>query len=322
MKILITGSGGFIGFNLAKKLCDLNFNVIGVDNLNNYYDVNIKKNRIKLLKKYKNFQFKKINLTNKNSLEKIFKKKIDIVFNLAAQAGVRYSINNPRNYFESNLLGFFNVLDISRKNKIKYFFYASTSSVYGNSKHKKLSENHSVEKPIQFYAATKKSNELMAHAYSKIYGLNTIGLRFFTVYGPWGRPDMALFKFTKSILQNKKIEIFNYGNHMRDFTYIDDAVDILVNIFKYLLSKKNRGFYEIYNVGTNQPIQLTRFIKIIENKLQLISKKKFLKLQQGDVKETTCDTKKIKKFLPKKLTSVDVGIDKFITWYKSYYKTK
>ena len=320
MNILISGCAGFIGFHLAKKLCDLNFSVIGIDNLNNYYDVNIKKNRVKLLKNYKNFQFKKIDLTNKNSLQKVFKKRIDVVFNLAAQAGVRFSIKYPRNYFESNLLGFFNILDLSRKNKIKYFFYASTSSVYGNSQFKKLSEKHSVEKPIQFYAATKKSNELMAHSYSKIYGLNTIGLRFFTVYGPWGRPDMALFKFTKSILRNKKIEIFNYGNHMRDFTYIADAVDIVINILKYFNSKKNKGIYEVYNVGTNQPIKLTNFIKIIEKKLKLTSKKKFLKLQQGDVKATTCDTKKIKKFLPKKITPLDQGIGNFITWYKNYHK--
>jgi UDP-glucuronate 4-epimerase len=319
MRILVTGCSGFIGFNLSKKLCNLNFDVIGIDNLNQYYDINLKKKRLALLKKYKNFNFKKIDLVNEKSLQNIFKKKIDVVFNLAAQAGVRYSIENPRNYLDSNLIGYFNLLDISRINNVKYFFYASTSSVYGNSKFNKLSELHSVEKPIQFYAATKKSNELMAHSYTKIYGMNTIGLRFFTVYGPWGRPDMALFKFTRSIIENKKIEIFNYGNHMRDFTFIDDAVNIVVNILQYYVKKKKKSIYEIYNVGTNQPVKLKKFIKIIEKKLGKISKKKFLKLQKGDVKTTTCDTSKISKFLPKKLTSLDNGIEKFLSWYKKHY---
>ena len=323
MKILITGSAGFIGFHLSLKLLKKGNTVIGVDNLNNYYDLSLKKNRNKILKKYTKYIFYKLDLINKNQLDKVFKKnKIDCVINLAAQAGVRYSLINPKSYIDSNIYGFFNLIEITRNYKIKNFIYASTSSVYGVQKKFPLKENFDTNHPIQLYAATKKSNELIANAYSHLFKLNTIGLRFFTVYGPWGRPDMALFKFTKNIINRKKIEVFNHGKHVRDFTYIDDVIEIIYKIiYKNSKIKKSNTLSKIYNVGNGRKIKLKKYIEIIEKNLKKKSKKKFLSLQKGDVIETHCDNRLLKKdynFSPK--INVEQGVKKFLDWYTSYYK--
>ena len=319
MKVLITGSCGFIGFNLSNFLLKKKIKVIGIDNLNNYYDVNLKKNRIKDLKKNKKFFFYKVDLSNYKKIDNIVKnKKIKIIIHLAAQAGVRYSIKNPRTYFKSNLEGFFNVLEISRHNNIKHLIYASTSSVYGDSKKFPLSEINRTDNPLSFYAATKKSNEVLAHSYSYIYNLPCTALRFFTVYGPYGRPDMALFKFTKNIIKGKPIEVFNKGKHERDFTYVDDIVD---GIFNIIINKKSKFGAKIFNIGNGKKIKLLKYIQLIEKNLDRKSKKKFLPLQKGDVIKTLSDTKLIKKhynYQPK--TNVSYGVKKFIEWYISYFK--
>ena len=321
MKVLITGCAGFIGFHLTKEFIKKRIYVCGIDNLNRYYDVNLKKNRLKLLK-YNNkklFNFYKIDIKNNEKLEKIFKKeKFDIVINLAAQAGVRYSIKNPRAYVNSNLIGFFNVLHNVKKFKIKHFLFASTSSVYGIQKKMPIDENYSITKPIQFYAATKGSNELMSYSYSHLFKIKTSALRFFTVYGPWGRPDMALFKFTKNILNKKPINIFNYGKHERDFTYVKDCVKAVVLI---ALSKKKRNKYEVFNIANGKSEKLEKYIAIIEKGLRLKAIKKFLPLQDGDIKKTFAKTYKIKKFVKfKSKTNINEGIAQFIKWYKDYYK--
>ncbi len=318
---LITGSAGFIGFHLSLKLLKNGFKVIGLDNLNNYYSVKLKKDRNNILKKYNNFKFNKIDITNFKKLEKIFiKYKIDCVINLAAQAGVRYSLINPQSYINNNILGFFNILEMSKRKKIKKLIYASTSSVYGVQKKFPLKESFNTDNPIQLYAATKKSNELMATSYSHLYGMNTIGLRFFTVYGPWGRPDMAHFKFTENILRGKSIDVFNKGKHLRDFTYVDDIVN---GIYKMIISKKKNLGSKIYNIGNGEKISLIKYIQLIEKNLKKKSKKRFLSLQKGDVIKTHSDTRLLKKdynYLPK--TSVDYGVKKFVEWYISYFKFK
>ena len=296
---LITGSAGFIGFHLSKKLLSEGFNVLGVDNLNNYYDQKIKQDRNNILKKYKNYRFNKIDIKDYKKLDRIFKKNsIHGVVNLAAQAGVRYSLKNPRSYIENNINGFFNILELSKKYRVKKFIYASTSSIYGLQKKFPLKENFNTDNPIQLYAATKKSNELMATSYSHLYKMDTIGLRFFTVYGPWGRPDMALFKFTKNIIKGKPIEVFNKGKHERDFTYVDDIVN---GIFNIINNKKSRFGAKIFNIGNGKKIKLLKYIQLIEKNLDRKSKKKFLPLQKGDV---IPDTK-------------SCG-GKFIEWYVSY----
>ena len=316
---LITGSAGFIGFHLSKKLLSEGFNVLGVDNLNNYYDQRIKQDRNKILKKYKNYRFNKIDIKDYKKLDRIFKKNsIHGVVNLAAQAGVRYSLKNPRSYIENNINGFFNILELSKKYRVKKFIYASTSSIYGLQKKFPLKENFNTDNPIQLYAATKKSNELMATSYSHLYKMDTIGLRFFTVYGPWGRPDMALFKFTKNIIKGKPIEVFNKGKHERDFTYVDDIVN---GIFNIINNKKSRFGAKIFNIGNGKKIKLLKYIQLIEKNLDRKSKKKFLPLQKGDVIKTLSDTKLIKKhynYQPK--TNVSYGVKKFIEWYISYFK--
>ena len=316
---LITGSAGFIGFHLSKKLLSEGFNVLGVDNLNNYYDQKIKQDRNNILKKYKNYRFNKIDIKDYKKLDRIFKKNsIHGVVNLAAQAGVRYSLKNPRSYIENNINGFFNILELSKKYRVKKFIYASTSSIYGLQKKFPLKENFNTDNPIQLYAATKKSNELMATSYSHLYKMDTIGLRFFTVYGPWGRPDMALFKFTKNIIKGKPIEVFNKGKHERDFTYVDDIVN---GIFKILINKKSKFGAKIFNIGNGKKIKLLKYIQLIEKNLDRKSKKKFLPLQKGDVIKTLSDTKLIKKhynYQPK--TNVSYGVKKFIEWYISYFK--
>tara|TARA_B100000575_G_scaffold280587_1_gene270261 strand:+ start:142 stop:1104 length:963 start_codon:yes stop_codon:yes gene_type:complete len=319
MTILITGSAGFIGYHLAKKILNNNKSVFGIDNIDNYYDINLKKNRIKDLKKYKKFFFYKIDLCQYEKLNNLVKnKKIKIIIHLAAQAGVRYSLKNPRIYFKSNLEGFFNILEVSRYNKIKHLIYASTSSVYGNSKKFPSSENDNTDQPLSFYAATKKSNEVMAHSYSHIYNLPSTGVRFFTVYGPMGRPDMALFKFTKNITNNRSIELFNKGNHFRDFTYIDDIIDGVYSLI-YKQSKKKIP-YEIYNIGNGNPKKLLEYLKYIENYLNKAPKIKKKSLQVGDIVKTHSNIKKIKIYAGyKPKTNINVGIKKFIEWYKEYY---
>jgi len=335
-KILITGAAGFIGFHVCLKLLKLGKNVIGLDNLNNYYDPNLKLSRLKILQKSKNFTFKKINLQNEKELKKIFQtNKIEKVVNLAAQAGVRYSLINPKSYIDTNIFGFFNLIDLSRKYKIKHFVYASTSSVYGLSTKMPFKESYTTDHPIQLYAATKKSNELIAHSYSHIYKLPTTGLRFFTVYGPWGRPDMALFKFTKNILANKKIEIFNFGDHSRDFTYIDDIVQGIVKSINKI-PKRNKDFkfsnpklaessapFTVYNIGNGKKVKLMKYISEIEKYLNKDAKKNYKQLQKGDIKDTHSNLQKIKKNLGyKSTTSVKEGVKNFLNWYLEYYKIK
>tara|TARA_X000000950_G_scaffold102342_1_gene129291 strand:+ start:39793 stop:40761 length:969 start_codon:yes stop_codon:yes gene_type:complete len=320
MSILITGAAGFIGYHLSKKILNKNTEVIGIDNINNYYDINLKKNRIKELKKNKKFLFYKIDICEYKKLNNIVKKNnIKYIIHLAAQAGVRYSIKEPRTYFKSNLEGFFNVLEISRHNNIKHLIYASTSSVYGDTKKFPLSEINRTDKPLSFYAATKKSNEVMAHSYSYIYKLPCTGVRFFTVYGPFGRPDMALFKFTKNILNNQPIELYNKGNHFRDFTYIDDIVDGIYSLIKKQ-SKKSIP-YEIFNIGNGTPKKLLDYLKHIENNLNKISKTKKLPLQVGDIVKTHSNINKLKKYTSyKPKTNIKIGISRFIEWYKDYYR--
>lgn len=332
MKILVTGCAGFIGFHFCNLLLNKNINIIGVDNLNNYYDINLKKKRLEILKKNKKFNFYLADIKNIKKLKSIFKKnKISHVVHLAAQAGVRYSLKSPESYISTNLNGFFNIINLSRLFKVKHFVYASTSSVYGSLKNTPFKESQSTDHPIQLYAATKKSNEIMAHAFSQVYNLPTTGLRFFTVYGPWGRPDMALFLFTKRILQKKSIDVFNYGKHIRDFTYVDDIVN---GIFKALknIPKKNNRFnfykpklgesdapYQIYNLGNSKPIKLMDYIIQIEKNLKIKAKKKYLPLQIGDIKETHSDIKKSRKKLrynPK--TSIKTGVKNFVDWYINY----
>jgi len=321
MSILVTGAAGFIGYHLTKKTLNKNKEVIGIDNINSYYDVSLKKDRINKLKKNKKFSFYKVDLSNYKKLNNIVKKnKIKIIIHLAAQAGVRYSIKNPRSYFNSNLEGFFNILEVSRHNKIKHLIYASTSSVYGDSKKFPLNENDRTDQPLSFYAATKKSNEVMAHSYSYIYNLPCTGVRFFTVYGPFGRPDMALFKFTKKIINNHTIELFNNGNHFRDFTYVDDIVDGIY----LLINKQSKKTipYQIFNIGNGTPKKLIDYLKHIEKNLKKISKTKKLPLQVGDVVKTHSNINKLKKYTGyKPKTNIKIGISRFIEWYKDYYRT-
>ena len=322
MNILITGCAGFIGYHLSKKILSnkLNYKVFGIDNLNNYYDKKLKKDRLKELKNNKDFKFTKVDITNYNKLSNEFSKnKFDIVINLAAQAGVRYSITNPRAYLDSNIIGFFNVLELSKNNNIKHLLFASTSSVYGNAKEFPLKEEYSTDRPLSFYAATKKSNEVMAYSYSNIFKIKITGMRFFTVYGPMGRPDMALFKFTKSILDSKKINIFNKGNHSRDFTYVEDVAESIMRLIKK--PSKDKIPYQILNIASDNPQKLKKFISIIEKYVGLKAKANLLPLQKGDVGKTHADISKlIDKINYKPQTSLQYGIENFINWYKKYYK--
>ena len=317
MKIIVTGSSGFIGYHLAKKLLELNHTVYGIDSINNYYDVKIKNNRTKELKKFKNFFFLKVDLKNKAKIEKYFKKiKINLIINLAAQAGVRYSITSPQKYFDNNILGFFNLIEFARKYNIKNIVSASSSSVYGENKKIPFSEKDRVDNLTQFYAATKRSNEIIGEVYSKIYKMNFTFLRLFTVYGPWGRPDMAMVKFVTNIIKKKRIDVFNKGNHHRDFTYIDDIVD---GIVKACFKKKKHNF-RIYNLGSGKKIVLTKLINTIQSKLGLKAKINLKKMQKGDVKKTLSDLTRSKKELnynPR--VKIEEGIDRYIKWYRKYY---
>lgn len=333
MKILVTGAAGFIGYHLMKFLkSDQNNIVVGLDSINEYYDVNLKydrliqlgfeKSKTKLYNQktsHKNISFIRLKLENKNELDKLFlEEKFDVVCNLAAQAGVRYSLTNPESYIESNIIGFMNILECSRNHKINHLIYASSSSVYGKNKKIPFSIKDRVDNPISIYAATKKSNELMAHSYSHLYGLKTTGLRFFTVYGPWGRPDMALFLFTKAIINNKPIDVYNFGDMQRDFTYIDDIID---GINKIIFSNKNYE-YKIYNIGNNKSIQLNKFIDTIEKKLKKNTVRNFLPIQPGDVKKTLASVDDlVNDFGYKPNTPIEFGVEKFIDWFKVYYKT-
>ena len=318
-KKIITGVAGFVGFSTCRKILENKGTIIGIDNLNDYYDVKIKKSRLKILKKYKNFTFLNLDLRDKKNLfRKLKKYKLDSIFHFAAQAGVRHSLLKPKDYIENNIEATFNILEICKEKKIKHLILASTSSVYGLTKNKKIDESFSTDRPLQFYAATKKSCELMAHSYSNIYGFKVSVLRFFTLYGPWGRPDMALFKFTKGILEKKFISVYNYGNHARDFTYIDDAVRAIALIEK-LKFKKNQ-FYRTFNVGNGKSIQLRSYIKAIEKNLNLKAKINYLPMQQGDVKKILSDNSKLNKFKEfKKRTHYKEGVEKFIDWYMDYY---
>ena len=323
MKILITGVAGFIGYNLAKKLIKKH-QVVGIDNINSYYSVKHKKEIIKKIKN-NNFQFYKLDITQKEKLFSILKKnKITHVVHLAAQAGVRYSLKFPEKYFHSNLLGTFSILECCKNLKIKNLLLASTSSVYGDNNQKFSSENFPADFPIQFYAATKRSTEIMAYSYSTLYKIPTICMRFFTVYGPWGRPDMALYKFTKNILENKKIDVFNYGNHSRDFTYIDDIVLMIISLLKKPPQyKKNlkKNPYRIFNLSAGKNVKLMNYIREIEKHLGKKAKINYLPLQVGDIVNTRSSTKNLRSYISvKKTTNYKKGIKEFVQWYKSYAK--
>ena len=323
MTILITGCAGFIGYHLTSRLALNKKNkILGVDSINKYYDVKLKKDRLKILKKKTNFKFHQISVVNKKDLQKIFKKnKIKYVVHLAAQAGVRYSINNPYTYFDNNILGFFNIIDLCRQFKIKHLVYASTSSVYGDTKKFPNKEDDKNDYPQSFYAASKKTNEVIAHSYSAIYSLPTTGLRFFTVYGSFGRPDMALYKFVESILKNKIINIHNYGKHTRDFTHVEDVVNGIIKIINK--PSRNKIPYDIFNIGSSKPVKLLEYIKNIEFLLNIKSKKKLLPLQNGDVIKTHSDISKLMKKTKFKIQyDIKRGLIEFIDWYKKYHKIK
>lgn len=314
---LVTGGVGFIGYHLCKNLLKKKIKVVCLDNINNYYSQRLKKDRLKDLLKYENFTFFKVDICNKHIFEKkISKIKIDKIIHLAAQAGVRYAYINPSTYFKNNLNGFFNVIEFARKKEIKEVLCASTSSVYGDQKKFPIKETFETSKPIQFYAATKKSNEVMGYSYHKMFDLNFVFLRFFTVYGPWGRPDMSIFKFVKNMKKNKKIEIFNFGNHTRDFTYVDDIVNALVK----LLNKKNQGF-KTFNVGNTKKVKLMYIVNKLEKILNKKAKIKYLPLQPGDIQKTHSNTKLLNDYVGyKSKTSIDVGLKNFVEWFNNYYK--
>ncbi len=333
MNILVTGSAGFIGSHLAQKLLEREDTVIGIDNHNDYYDIKLKEDRLNQFIDNKNYSHYRCDIADKNEIEKIFKEhKPKKVINLAAQAGVRYSIENPHSYIDSNIVGFTNILEACRHNKVSHLVYASSSSVYGANTKMPFSIHDNVDHPLSLYAASKKANELFAHTYSNLYQLPTTGLRFFTVYGPWGRPDMALFKFTKAILNNEPIQVFNYGNHKRDFTYVDDIVEGVIRVLdkpaepntEWTGEAPDSGSsfapWRVYNIGNNNPIELNDYISAIEDATGVIAKKEFLPLQPGDVPETYADISDLEEFFEyKPTTKVEDGIKNFVEWYKSYY---
>ncbi len=323
MNILITGSCGFIGFHLSKKLLKKN-KIYGIDNLNNYYDVKLKIDRLKILKKNKNFNYKKIDITNKKNLENFVKgKKIDLIINLAAYAGVQYSLKNPYKYFYTNELGFLNICEISKKYKINKVLFASSSSIIGDNNKIPFIEENRTDKPISLYGVTKKNNEILAYYYSKFFKIKFIGLRFFTVYGPYGRPDLSIFKFCKLILEQKKITLNNYGNHYRDFTYIDDAVTSIEKIIKLKnINKKqdkNKNF-NIFNIGGGKSIKITKLVKILENLLKKKAIIKYGPFLPGDIHTSKACPKKLKKYTNfEPNISLEEGLNKFIIWFKKYY---
>ncbi|NWQ39589.1 NAD-dependent epimerase [Bacillus sp. EB106-08-02-XG196] len=331
MNILVTGAAGFIGFHLSKRLLAENYHVIGVDNLNDYYDVRLKKERLKLLESNINFKFYQTDLADQESLNQIFEDhSIPIVINLAAQAGVRYSLTHPHSYVHSNLVGFVNILEACRHNQVEHLIYASSSSVYGANTKTPFSTQDSVDHPVSIYAATKKANELMAHTYSHLFNIPTTGLRFFTVYGPWGRPDMAYYSFTKDIIEGNTIQVYNNGDMLRDFTFIDDIVQGIVKLLDHppkpdsnrnLDPSTSHAPYKIYNIGNNSPVRLMDFINTLEKLIGKQAKIEFLPMQPGDVKVTYADITDLQKaagFYP--ATPLEKGLSHFVDWYKKYHK--
>ena len=334
MKILVTGAAGFIGFHTAKHLLERGDEVVGLDNLNDYYDVSIKHARLEILKRFSTFRFIKLDLADRQGIPALFAaEKFQRVVHLGAQAGVRYSIKNPMAYIDSNIVGFTNVLEGCRHHGIEHLVYASTSSVYGANTHMPFSVHQNVDHPLSFYAATKKANELMAHTYAHLYGLPVTGLRFFTVYGPWGRPDMALFLFTKSILEGKPIDVFNYGNHRRDFTYVGDIVQGVVRTLDRIATSNpqwdgdepdpgtSKAPYRLYNIGNSAPVELMRYIEVLEQCLGRKAQKNLLPLQAGDVPDTYADVEDLVRDVGyKPATSVEDGVRSFVDWYLAYFK--
>jgi UDP-glucuronate 4-epimerase len=332
-KILVTGAAGFIGFHLCRRLLEKGDQVVGLDNLNPYYDVRLKEDRLRKLGGWRNFDFRKIDLADQERMAGLFSEQgFDRVVNLAAQAGVRYSLENPQAYVESNIVGFLNILEGCRHHRIQHLVFASSSSVYGANTKMPFSVHDNVDHPVSLYAATKKANELMAHTYASLYKIPSTGLRFFTVYGPWGRPDMALFLFTKAILEGKPIPVFNYGKMQRDFTYIDDIIEGVVRILGQAPEPHSewngdrpdpsRSFapYRLYNIGNNNPVELLRFIEVLEDCLGRKAEKNFLPMQPGDVPATYADVDDLMQAVGfKPSTSLEEGIGKFVAWYRDYF---
>ena len=332
-KVLVTGAAGFIGFHLAKRLLSDGHSVVGVDNMNPYYDVSLKEARLEDLKKEANFTFCQIDLCHRPQLEDLFAQQgFEVVVNLAAQAGVRYSLENPYAYVDSNLVGFINILECCRHKAVKHLVFASSSSVYGANTRMPFSVHHNVDHPVSLYAATKKANELMAHTYSHLFQLPCTGLRFFTVYGPWGRPDMALFLFTRAILEDKPIKVFNHGKMQRDFTYIDDIIEGVVRVMGRLPQANSAWSgdapdpgtsaapYKVYNIGNNNPVELTKFIEVIEDVLGKKAKKELMDIQPGDVAATYADVDDLMEDVGfKPATPIEVGIKRFVQWFKGFY---
>ncbi|GAA6184227.1 NAD-dependent epimerase [Aliiglaciecola sp. NS0011-25] len=336
MKILVTGAAGFIGSHVSLYLLERGDEVVGLDNLNDYYDVNLKLDRLKRVEQHKNsynFTFVKMSVEDKESMADLFEEhKFDKVVHLAAQAGVRYSLENPHAYIDANIVGFMNILEGCRHNKVKHLVYASSSSVYGANESMPFSVHDNVDHPVSLYAASKKANELMAHTYSHLFNLPTTGLRFFTVYGPWGRPDMALFLFTKAILEDKPIKVFNYGNHKRDFTYIDDIVEGIIRTLDHTAesnpdwSGKNpdpgtsKAPWRVYNIGNQSPVQLMEYIETLEDNLGKTAEKELLPLQMGDVPDTYADVEALVRDVDyRPQTTIQTGIKNFVGWYKDYF---
>lgn len=333
MKFLVTGAAGFIGFHTCKRLLNAGHEVVGLDNMNDYYDVNLKQARLDLLQSPL-FRFHKIDLADRDGVAQLFaNEKFNRVIHLAAQAGVRYSLENPFAYADSNLIGYLNILEGCRHNQVEHLLYASSSSVYGLNRKMPLSTDDSVDHPVSLYAATKKANELMAHTYSHLYGIPTAGLRFFTVYGPWGRPDMALFKFTKAMLEGKSIDVYNYGKMKRDFTYIDDIVEAIVRM-QDIIPQPNPEWtvetgspatssapYRVYNIGNSSPVELMDYITALEEALGMEAQKNMMPIQPGDVLDTSADTQPLYDLVGfKPQTSVKEGVKNFVEWYKDYYQ--
>jgi len=334
MKYLVTGAAGFIGFHVTQRLLDAGHQVIGIDNLNDYYDVNLKKSRLELVNNHPEFTFIKIDLADREGIASLFREqRFQRVIHLAAQAGVRYSLENPLAYADANLIGHLNILEGCRHNRVEHLLYASSSSVYGLNRKLPFSTDDSVDHPVSLYAATKKANELMSHTYSHLYGIPTTGLRFFTVYGPWGRPDMALFKFTRAILAGESIDVYNNGEMRRDFTYIDDIAESILRL-QDIIPQRDESWtvetgdpasssapYRVYNIGNSQPVMLMDYIKALENALGQTASKNMLPMQPGDVLDTSADTRKLYETIGfKPQTLVDEGVARFVAWYRDFYQ--